>query len=60
MKRLNTSSGESLIFEDSPTGIKSATSTGAQVIRITAFALCSESQTIDGEFIELKNFTTHW
>ncbi|MBC7539695.1 MAG: HAD family phosphatase [Bacteriovorax sp.] len=56
MKRLKTTHIHTLIFEDSPTGIKSAVATNAQVIRVTAFAHSTGSQTIEGDFIELKNF----
>lgn len=56
MKRLNTHVEHSLIFEDSPTGIKSATQTKAQVVRINAFAHHGSSQTIEGEYIDLLNF----
>ncbi len=56
MKRLNMTHHQTIIFEDSPTGIKSASATNAQVVRVTAFAHSTGSQTIEGEFIELKNF----
>lgn len=56
MKRLNTTSARTLIFEDSPTGIKSASASGAKVVRVTAFAHSSEAQSIEGNFIELLNF----
>ncbi len=56
MKRLNTTHHQSIIFEDSPTGIKSANATHAQVVRVTAFAHSTGAQTIEGDFIELKNF----
>jgi HAD superfamily hydrolase (TIGR01509 family) len=55
MKRLDTSHLETLIFEDSPTGIKSALGTNASVIRITAF-VNSEAQSIEGTYLEFKNF----
>jgi HAD superfamily hydrolase (TIGR01509 family) len=38
MRRLNTDSSKTLIFEDSPTGLQSAIASGANVIRITGFA----------------------
>jgi beta-phosphoglucomutase len=56
MKRLKTDFTKTLIFEDSPTGIKSATATQAEVVRITAFAHSSASQSFEGKFIELDNF----
>lgn len=56
MKRLKTTHHHTLIFEDSPTGIKSAAATNAQVVRVTAFAHSTGSQTIEGDYIELKNF----
>lgn len=56
MKRLKTTHERSLIFEDSPTGIKSGNASGAQVVRVTAFAHHGNSQTIEGEYIELLNF----
>lgn len=42
MKRLNSSPHKTLIFEDSPTGLKSAVASGAKVIRITGFAHSEE------------------
>lgn len=56
MKRLKTTHHHTLIFEDSPTGIKSAAATNAQVVRVTAFAHASGSQTIEGDYLELLNF----
>lgn len=56
MKRLGTSTDQTLIFEDSPTGIKSANASGAQVVRVTAFAHTSGSQSIEGDYVELLNF----
>jgi beta-phosphoglucomutase len=56
MKRLNTNYSHTIIFEDSPTGIRSAAASNAQVIRVTAFAHSTGSQTVEGDFIELKNF----
>lgn len=56
MKRLNTNHERSIIFEDSPTGIKAGNASGAQVIRVTAFAHHGGAQTIEGEYIELVNF----
>ena len=38
MRRLKTSADKTLIFEDSPTGLRSAVASGAKVIRITGFA----------------------
>ena len=38
MRRLNTHSSRTLIFEDSPTGLQSAIASGATVIRIKGFA----------------------
>lgn len=38
MKRLKIEASKTLIFEDSPTGLKSAVASGASVIRITGFA----------------------
>lgn len=58
MRRLNTSSERTIIFEDSPTGIKSANSANAEVIRITAFAHTSSGQVIEGKYIELVDFQT--
>lgn len=56
MKRLKTNFNSTLIFEDSPTGIKSASLTNAEVVRITAFAHATSAQTIEGNYIELLNF----
>lgn len=52
MKRLNTSPQKTIIFEDSPTGLKAAKATNAQVVRITGFA----HDDIKSEFVEFKNF----
>ncbi len=56
MKRLGATNDQTLIFEDSPTGIKSANASGAQVVRVTAFAHSSSTQSIEGDFVELLNF----
>lgn len=56
MKRLKTSHTDTIIFEDSPTGIKSATDSLAQVVRISAFAHSTSAQTIVGDYIEVLNF----
>ncbi|MBY0416023.1 MAG: HAD family phosphatase [Bdellovibrionales bacterium] len=56
MKRLGTHHDHTIIFEDSPTGIKSASSSLAQVVRIMAFAHKTSSQTIEGDYIEVLNF----
>jgi beta-phosphoglucomutase len=56
MKRLQTHHHHTLIFEDSPTGIKSATTSLAQVVRISAFAHATSSQVIEGDYIEVLNF----
>lgn len=42
MKRLKTVPQKTLIFEDSPTGLKAAIASGANVIRITGFAHSAE------------------
>lgn len=42
MRRLKTEPSKTLIFEDSPTGLKSAIASGAKVIRITGFAHSDE------------------
>ncbi len=57
MKRFQVKASQTLIFEDSPTGVKSATSSHAQVIRITEFTHGQSSQKFEGDFIELVNFT---
>lgn len=54
MKRLNTKPESTLIFEDSPTGLTAAKSSGAQVIRITGFAHDDKKS----EFFELRDFLT--
>ena len=56
MRRLGVSFSETVIFEDSPTGLKSASLTKAEVVRITAFAHSTTAQKIDGNFMELQNF----
>lgn len=52
MRRLNTKAEETLIFEDSPTGLLSAHASGAQLIRITEFSH-SKDKSI---YPEIKNF----
>lgn len=52
MKRLNTPPHKTVIFEDSPTGLKSALASGARVIRITGFAHSDEVLHTH----EIKNF----
>lgn len=52
MKRLKSSPQKTLIFEDSPTGLKSAIGSGANVIRITGFAHSDEVLHTH----EIKNF----
>ena len=56
MKRLDITHHDAIIFEDSPTGIKSAYATKSKVVRVTAFAHTSSSQKIEGEYVELLNF----
>lgn len=56
MKRLGTTHNNTIIFEDSPTGIKSAYASQAAVVRVMAFAHTSSSQKIEGEYIELIDF----
>jgi HAD superfamily hydrolase (TIGR01509 family) len=56
MKRLSVNASETVIFEDSPTGLKSALMSKASVIRITAFAHSTSNQKIEGSFPEYKNF----
>ena len=56
MKRLGTTYNDTIIFEDSPTGIKSALATKSEVIRVTAFAHMNSSQIIEGEYLELVNY----
>ena len=57
MKRLKTTPKKTLIFEDSPTGVKSACASGADVIRITEFTHVQSSQKFEGHFFLLTNFT---
>lgn len=56
MTRLNVDAGKTIIFEDSPTGIKSGNAAKAQVFRITAFAHHGSGQTIEGDYTELLDF----
>ena len=56
MKRLGTTKDKCLIFEDSPTGIKSAYTSGASVIRITEFSHAGSSQVIEGTYVSLQNY----
>ena len=56
MKRLGITYNDTIIFEDSPTGIKSAQATNSEVVRVTAFAHMTSSQIIEGKYIELENF----
>lgn len=55
-KRLNASTSETLIFEDSPTGMQAALATKSDVIRITHFAHCSAPLNLLGNYREIKNF----
>lgn len=52
MKRLNTAASETLIFEDSPTGLTSAHASGAHIIRITEFSHSKEKS----GYSEIQNF----
>lgn len=56
-KRLNSKISETVIFEDSPTGMQAALATTSDVIRITHFAHCSEPLNLDGKYREIKNFS---
>ena len=58
MNRLGTTPEQTIIFEDSPTGIKSAHASKASVVRVTAFAHMNSSQTIEGDYVELADFLT--
>ncbi len=52
MKLLSTTPNNSIIFEDSPTGLASAKGSHAQVVRITEFTHDNKKS----EFFEIKNF----
>jgi HAD superfamily hydrolase (TIGR01509 family) len=54
MNRLKSSPKETIIFEDSPTGLKAAHASNAQVIRITGFAHDHKKS----QFLEFANFLT--
>jgi len=56
MKRLSIHHDKTIIFEDSPTGIKAASDSKAEVVRITAFAHSSSSQVIEGKYVEFLDF----
>jgi beta-phosphoglucomutase len=52
MKRLYSTANETLIFEDSPTGLTSAHASGAHIIRITEFSHSKEKSA----YQEMQNF----
>jgi len=52
MKKISSSANETIIFEDSPTGLKAAQTSHAHVIRITEFSH-TESR---ADFTEIKNY----
>lgn len=52
MKRLSANAHETLIFEDSPTGLTSAHASGAHIVRITEFSHSKEKSA----YREIKNF----
>jgi HAD superfamily hydrolase (TIGR01509 family) len=54
MNRLKSSPQETLIFEDSPTGLAAASASKAQVVRITGFIHAYQKS----NHIEFKNFLT--
>ncbi len=56
MKRLGVDFSETLIFEDSPTGLQSAKLSLAEVIRVTAFIHETSGQVIKDDFRIIKNF----
>ena len=56
IKRLATHASETVIFEDSPTGILSASQVGCEVYRVTEFAHCNLPLKVDSTFVEIKNF----
>lgn len=57
IRRLNTHISETVIFEDSPTGILSASQVGCEIFRITEFAHCNTPLEINATFNEIKNFS---
>jgi beta-phosphoglucomutase-like phosphatase (HAD superfamily) len=52
MRRLNSTAHDTLIFEDSPTGLLSAHTSGAEIVRITEFSHSIEKST----YREIPNF----
>lgn len=56
MKRLKSTAIDTLIFEDSPTGLASAHASGAHLIRITEFSHSKEKSS----FQEIQNFVFNW
>lgn len=56
MRRLGVRPDQTLIFEDSPTGLKSAKLSLASVVRVTAFMHETSSQLIEDEYHAIKNF----
>lgn len=56
MRRLGVKPQQTLIMEDSPTGLKSAKLSHAEVVRVTAFLHESSSQKFEDHFPAIKNF----
>ena len=56
IKRLDSHIGETVIFEDSPTGMQSALATGCDVFRVNYFAHCSNILNLNGSYTEIRNF----
>lgn len=56
IKRLNSKVEDTVIFEDSPTGMQSALATGCDVFRVNYFAHCSNVLNLNGKYTEIRNF----
>lgn len=56
MRRLGVTPDETLIFEDSPTGLMAARLSHADVVRVVEFLHTTSTQELDHEYTTIKNF----